>query len=200
MLTLFHPASGQVRAEAVESAPNSVLHPWLMGELGRILQDLPEPTTEQAAFWGHSWADWGLGEEAVHYGWPSPRIILVWDNLAGHHTTDMVSWCYRQGILPLYTPLGGSWLNMAESVQRIIVRRALAGQHPQSADEIKDWLAATLRGWNADPTPFCWGGKRWERRQRFRERHALGASRAFTRRPVRRRWQDDRAKAVHRVT
>jgi len=29
--------------------------------------------------------------------------------------------------MPLYTPIGGLWLNMAESVQRIIVRRALAG-------------------------------------------------------------------------
>ena len=196
MLTLFHPASGQVRAETVDSAPNSVLHPWLQGELSQILQALPEPTTEQSSGWGHSWADWGLGEEAAHYGWRSPRMILVWDNLAGHYTADMVVWCHHQGILPLYTPLGGSWLNMAESVQRIIVRRALAGQHPQSAEQIKDWLAATVRGWNADPTPFCWGGKRWERRRRFRERHALGASRAFTRRPIRRRWQNNRTELI----
>src|SRR3712207_7422467 len=43
-------------------------------------------------------------------------------------------------ILPLYTPLGGSWLNMAESVQRILVRRALGGQHPRSAQEVMAWL------------------------------------------------------------
>lgn len=36
----------------------------------------------------------------------------------------------------LYTPLSGSWLNMAESVQRIIVSRALSGQHPKTAKEI----------------------------------------------------------------
>lgn len=42
--------------------------------------------------------------------------------------------------MPLYTPLGGSWLNMAESVQRIIVRRALSGQHPQQAQALIDWL------------------------------------------------------------
>ena len=45
----------------------------------------------------------------------------------------MVRWLLQHGILPLYTPLSGSWLNMAESLQRIIVRRALSGQHPQSA-------------------------------------------------------------------
>jgi hypothetical protein len=27
------------------------------------------------------------------------------------------------GIMPLYTPVGDSWLNMAESVQRVVVHR-----------------------------------------------------------------------------
>ncbi len=87
--------------------------------------------------------------------------------------------------LPLYTPLGGSWLNMAESIQRIVVRRALAGQHPQSTQDLKDWLAATVRGWNAAPTPFEWAGKRAARRQRARaRRHAPGGSGGCTRRPI----------------
>ena len=58
--------------------------------------------------------------------------------------------------------------NLAESVQRILVRRALAGQHPHTPEEIITWLEATVAGWNADPTPFTWGGKRAERRQRAR--------------------------------
>ena len=108
----------------------------------------------------------------------------------------MVVWCHHQGIVPLYTPLvytplGGSWLNLAESVQRIVVRRALSGQHPQDAQEIMDWLTATVRGWNADPTPFIWGGKRWQRRQRQRERHRLGGACGYTRRAVRRHWKTD---------
>ena len=55
--------------------------------------------------------------------------------------------------MPLYTPISGSWLNMAESVQRIIVPRALDGQHPQSQDDLITWLDDTVAGWNADPTP-----------------------------------------------
>jgi hypothetical protein len=191
LLTLFHPADGQVRARSVEQATNAVLHPWLKRELCQILADLPEPTAEQAACFGRAWADWGLEEEAWLYGWPPLRLILVWDNLAGPSSAEMVAWCHHQGVLPLYTPLGGSWLNMAESVQRILVHRALSGQHPHNAQQIMDWLDATVRGWNADPTPFEWGGKRWQRRQRSRERHALGASRAFTRRPIRRAWRAD---------
>jgi hypothetical protein len=89
--------------------------------------------------------------------------------------------------MPLFTPLGGSYLNMAESIQRILKRRALDGQHPKTPKEIIDWLEATARGWNQEPTPFVWGGKRQIRRQRARERrHALGGSDACTRRPLHR--------------
>jgi hypothetical protein len=188
-LTLFHPARGQVRAQPVERATNAILHPWLQQQLSAILADLPPLLPQQCEEWGRRWSDWGYSAEAAErFGWPPVRMALIWDNLAGHTSADLVVWCHHQGIVLLYTPLGGSWLNMAESVQRILVRRALAGQHPQNAEEIMDWLAATVRGWNADPTPFAWGGQRWLRRQRFRERHPLGGSGAYTRRPIRRKW------------
>ena len=100
---------------------------------------------------------------------------MVWDNLAGHRTPDLVVWLFQQGVLPLYTPLAGSWLHLAEAVPRILVGRALAGQHPQSADELIGWLEDTVAGWNQAPTPFVWGGKRRERRERARRRR-LGGS------------------------
>jgi hypothetical protein len=37
LLTLFRPATGEVRAKGVEHAPNAVLHPWLKEELLAIL-------------------------------------------------------------------------------------------------------------------------------------------------------------------
>jgi hypothetical protein len=201
-LTLFHAADGQVRACPVDQVTNIILHPWLKEQFTQILAALPEIDLGNPLPWGRRFRDWGFAEEAIADDeWPLVRLIVIWDNLAGHLTPSLVLWLISQGIVPLYTPLGGSWLNMAESVQRIIVRRALAGQHPQSSEQIKEWLSATVRGWNADPTPFEWHGKRWQRRQRFRERHALGASRAFTRRPIRRRWQaDDRRQTVGAAT
>jgi IS5 family transposase len=49
-------------------------------------------------------------------------------------------------------------------------------------------LEATAHGWNREPTPFMWGGKRQARRQRaFERRHADGGSGAYTRRPLHRR-------------
>jgi hypothetical protein len=102
---------------------------------------------------------------------------LVWDNLVGHKTSALVCWLCAQGVMPLYTPSGGSWLNLAESIQRIVVRRALAGQYPTSVQDLKDWLTATVRGWNAARTPFTWGGKRAARRERAQaRRHARGGS------------------------
>jgi hypothetical protein len=194
LLTLFRPGTGEVRADPVLGAPNCVLHPWLQRELTAILAALPSPLRDPPV--GHRWADWTDALDLLN--WPALgldrrqlpplRLLLVWDNLRGHCTPTLVRWCLEQGILPLYTPIAGSWLNLAEAVQRILVRRALAGQHPTDAHELMDWLAATVRGWNTDPTPFIWGGKRQARRQRARQRrHAIGGSGACTQRPLRRR-------------
>jgi hypothetical protein len=116
--------------------------------------------------------------------------------IPAHHTPELILWLFEHGIMPLYTPVGGSWLNMAESIQGILVRRALEGQNPQSPAEIIAWLEAVARGWNEDPTPFEWGGKRAARRERSRNRRpALGGSGACSRRPIRaktnlvKKWQ-----------
>jgi len=52
-----------------------------------------------------------------------PLQMLLGDNLAGHQTPrELVLSLCDQGILPVYAPLSGSWLNMAESMQRILAR------------------------------------------------------------------------------
>ena len=183
LLTLFRPATGQVRAQGVSNTPNTVLHSWLKRELEEVLEQIEQDEEGQLkrlesqhlrsnnlqADW-QFWSGIALTRPLVPL-----RMILVWDNLAGHTSYEMVNWLYCHGILPLYTPLGGSWLNMAESVQRIIVRRALDGQHPQSVGELIRWLEETVAGWNKEPTPFEWGGKRQERRKRARQRRLAGS-------------------------
>jgi hypothetical protein len=96
-------------------------------------------------------------------------MVMILDNLAGHKTPSFVLWLVERGIMPLYTPIAGSWLNMAESVQNIIKRRALNGQHPKTAGETIRWLEETIESWDRHPTPFVWGGKRAKRRERSRE-------------------------------
>jgi hypothetical protein len=190
-LTLFHPASGQVRLTGVLSSANFILHPWLKAELNTILASLPEAAPLEPETNRQLWDSWQEGL-STPLTWPEAlpplRMILIWDNLRGHHTPELVSWLIQQGILPLYTPLGGSWLNMAESMQRILVSRALAGQHPQSPHRIITLLEGVAQGWNKAPTPFEWGGKRAARRERTRQRRrALAGSGACVRRVRHRR-------------
>jgi hypothetical protein len=191
MLTLFRPKTGELRVKGTRSSANAVLHPWLKAEFNDILAQLPElekeiSPAENRALW-ESWQKGLTKKVPLPDELPPLRCLLVWDNLKGHKSVDMVEWLVNHGIMPLYTPLGGSWLNMVESVQRIIKRRALDGQHPTQPEEIIEWVEATARGWNANPIPFEWGGKRQERRQRARARrrlHRLGGSGACTTHPV----------------
>jgi hypothetical protein len=180
LLTLFQPRSGKVWAKGVVSVTNAVLHPWLKEQLSTLLaeqekeqpaQSLPPEAQRPLVA---QWETW-LGHPPRT---PKPplRIVLVLDNLAGHLSDDLVAWFVAHGVMPLSTAVGGSWLNMAASVQRIIVPRALAGQHPKNAQEIIDWLEQTVAGWNRHPTPLVWNGKRRRERARLRRFAGSGAA------------------------
>lgn len=134
------------------------------------------------------WESWQSGltvRFALPEKLPPLRVLLVLDNLTGHKTPDFVLWLVAHGIMPLYTPLGGCWLNMAESIQRILKNRGLGGHYPRSANDIIAWLEETARGWNRHPTPFVWGGKRATRPARARHRlHGVGGSGACTLSPL----------------
>jgi hypothetical protein len=199
MLTLFHPVTGEVRVKGVTQSTNAILHPWVKEQIEEILKTLPEKPLLDEETDRQLWKEWqsGLSRQiTLSEKLPPLRMLLIWDNLQGHHTPEMILWLFAHGVMPLFTPLGGSWLNMAESIQRILVRRALGGQNPETPDVIIRWLEAVARAWNTDPTPFEWGGARSARRERSRNRrHSLGGSGACTRLPIRtqpnliQRWQ-----------
>ena len=163
-LTLFHPASGVVHSKGVTSTANAILHPWLEAELAAILADLPEPMVrapeENRRCWAHEQAGL-IAPLSLPEDPPPLRLLLVLDNLTGQYTA---------------------------AFQRILKRRALDGQQPTSPEEIIQWLEAAARGWNREPTPFVWGGKRHERRMRTpARRHPLGGSAAQTEQALPRR-------------
>jgi hypothetical protein len=184
LLTLFRPSTGMLTVKGVLSVTNAVLHPWLTEELSAMLatiekahpaEELP-PEAERPLY--AQWKTWLWPHESAQ-GLPPLRILLVLDNLAGHLSPNLLGWFFHHGVMPLYTPVGSSWLNMAESVQRIIVPRALAGQHPKNAQEVIEWLEQTAVGWNKHPTPFVWNGKRRRRRERARLRRLAGSGAAL---------------------
>lgn len=158
-LTLFHPASGEVRVKGVRSCPNAVLHPWLHAELTAILATLPEPEVLPPGENRRRWERWQEGLSiriTLPQDLPPLRMLLVWDNLTGHHTPDFILWLFAHGIMPLFTPLGGSYLNMAESIQRILKRRALDGQHPS-----RGTIARRLHHTGSSATACTCTGPRW---------------------------------------
>jgi hypothetical protein len=113
LLTLFRPGTGQLRAKGVLSAPNVVLHPWLQEQLSEVLAEIEKkqpakalPAEAERPLCAR-WETW-LGH-APRTPLPPLRVVLVWDNLAGHLSPDLVLWLFEHGVMPLYTPLSGSW-------------------------------------------------------------------------------------------
>jgi DDE superfamily endonuclease len=194
MLTLFHPASGQVRLEPVARSTNAIAHPWLKARLAEIVAALPAVAAPLDGEQNRRvWQAWQAGltvRLTLPDELPPLRVLLIWDNLTGHKTPEMVLWLCRHGIMPLYTPLGGSWLNLAEAIQRLLKRRALDGQHPQSAAEIDTWFEQVAQAWNQHPTPFVWHGKRRQRRRRRPgDGHPVGGAAAHTSQSLPRDWR-----------
>jgi hypothetical protein len=103
LLTLFRPSTGEVRAEAVEQSTNAILHPWLKRELTAILEQCPPPP--EAVPIGRRWQDWYIysATQQLDRLLPPVRVLLIWDNLAGHKSHSIVQWCAEHGILLLST-------------------------------------------------------------------------------------------------
>src|SRR4051812_12275624 len=80
ILTLFHPASGQVRLYPAARGTNAVLHPWLRERLSAILAELPVPQASlDPAVTRAAWAVWQAGLTRpfpLPPHPPPPRLLL----------------------------------------------------------------------------------------------------------------------------
>jgi hypothetical protein len=155
ILTLFHPASGRVRLQPATRGTNAVLHPWLREQLSEILAALPGPKASlDPAVTRAAWTVWQAGLTmpfTLPHDLPPLRLLLVWDNLTGHKTPDLVLWLCAQGVMPLYTPVGGSWLNMAESIWRS--RSSACSSGGRSTGSIRIAQTRSGAGWSRPRAP-----------------------------------------------
>jgi hypothetical protein len=118
---------------------------------GHPMLQPPEEQRPQSA----QWKTWLWPHESAE-GLPPLRILLVWENLAGHLTPDLLGWLFEHGVMPLYTPLGGSW----PSTGRIGATHHCAASPFRSVpgirpEQIIDWLEQTVAGWNHISHPVC---------------------------------------------
>jgi hypothetical protein len=80
LLTLFHPASGEVYVKGVTSSVNVILHPWLKQELSNILQTLPPPKELDAETNRKLWEMWQEGLSlpiTLPQTLPALRMLLI---------------------------------------------------------------------------------------------------------------------------
>ena len=149
LLTLFHPADGQVRVKGVTSCPNTVLHPWLQQELSAILADLPAAPEDLDLETNRAlWESWCAGLDnppPLPDDLPPLRMLLVWDNLKGHKTLSFVDWLMQHGIMPLYTPLGGKYKRPSHLV-RAAAGGSVPGVRPACRPTRTGWGACSRRG------------------------------------------------------
>jgi hypothetical protein len=190
LLTLFHPKSGEVRVKGVVSGANAILHPWLKREMTEILKTLPEAPLLDAETNRACWLVWQADLShllPLPEKLPALRMLLTWDILKGHHTPELVNWLIEQGVMLLYTTLGGSCLNMAESIQRIL-SHSPGLRRPAARNPARDHRLLRSRGPRLEPGTdlLCVGRKTLTPSSRSRQRRfALGGSGACTHRPLR---------------
>lgn len=158
MLTLFRLATGLLRAAGVLSAQGVVLHPWLtepfLQERAEIERRVPTETLPPEAERPPParWETWLSAPPPRPL--PPLRLIVIWDHLAGHRTTAFVDGLLDHGIMPLDTPVSGSWLHMAESVQRIIMRGPAPSDVPGDHRMARTDGGRLERG--SDPVRVAW--------------------------------------------
>lgn len=113
LLTLFHPATGELRAKGVTSSANAILYPWLEGELEIVLARLPTPVIPRAALNRQRWEAWQA-------------------NLSVKFTLSEV-------LPPLASAIG---LGQLDGPQDAVVRAGAGGEGRDAALYTLEWLAA----------------------------------------------------------
>lgn len=91
LLTLLHPRTGQVRVKGVPSCTNTVLQPGCNRNYRRFW-----PISRHRSWpprW-HQWTRWQQGlrkkKFTLRAELPPLRVVLILDNLAGHHTPAFI--------------------------------------------------------------------------------------------------------------
>ncbi len=117
-------------------------------EMGRLSEsERPVGARRRTWLWPHE-SDEGL---------PPLRILLVWDNLAGHLSHDLFPWLFHHGIMPLYTRMARLVAEYGRVDAAHHCTACSLGPAP-TAGTRADRRAGTNRGWlECRSHPFCLG-------------------------------------------
>lgn len=105
----------------------------------------------------HTAADFLSFMRKVVRRYPGRELHVVLDNSSSHGTPEVRAWLAEHPLVHFhYTPTSASWLNQVEGFFGILAKQSLSVTNFPSARALRDHLAAFIRAWNQNPTPFTW--------------------------------------------
>jgi transposase len=89
--------------------------------------------------------------------YPGRELHVILDNSSSHGTPAVRVWLAQHPQVRFhYTPTSASWLNQVEGFFGILGKQSLSVTDFYSPRALREHLAAYMRAWNRNPTPFAW--------------------------------------------
>jgi transposase len=93
----------------------------------------------------------------VDRAYPGQELHVILDNSSTHSTPAVKSWLEAHPCIHFhFTPTSASWLNQVEGFFGILGKQSLGATNFPSKKALRAHLAAYMRSWNDNPTPFVW--------------------------------------------
>jgi transposase len=88
---------------------------------------------------------------------PRRELHVVLDNSSTHSTPEVMKWLAKNPRIRFhYTPTSASWLNQVEGFFGILAKQSLKATDFLSKKQLREHIAAYIKSWNKEPTPFIW--------------------------------------------
>ena len=105
----------------------------------------------------HTAADFLAFLRTIVRAYPGRELHVILDNSSSHGTPEVRAWLARHPRVHFhYTPTSASWLNQVEGFFGILGKQSLSVTDFYSKVALREHLAAYMRAWNRNPTPFAW--------------------------------------------
>src|SRR5271170_6644516 len=105
----------------------------------------------------HTAADFLSFMSKVERTYPSQELHVILDNSSSHGTPEVKAWLAAHPRVRFhFTPTSASWLNQVEGFFGVLGKQSLSETDFQSKRALREHLAAYMRSWNNNPTPFAW--------------------------------------------
>jgi transposase len=105
----------------------------------------------------HTATDFLAFMKALVRKYPCQVLHVILDNSSTHGTPEVKAWLEANPLVKFhYTPTSASWLNQVEGFFGILGKQSLSATDFHSKRALREHLAAFMKAWNKQPTPFAW--------------------------------------------